>query len=244
MQLWHALIVKRYFAADKNVEHNAKAPHVNLRASILLRLQEFWGCKVETAAERLEEVSRAKQVRKSKVDDLDITSLTDEYVLDLQVSMHNAIAVTVVQSAGDLAAEFPGLLFLEPAVADNVVQHLTTVDILEQHVPVVIRSHDVAHATDVGMVGKGHNGSLSRCADFLAVICPFALGSRTVLPIGRPARHDLDSNLFSGLLVPSKFHLSHAASSNRLAKLPVARLGVYCCSPPHVLGVRRSAIVG
>jgi len=60
--------------------------------------------------------------------------------------------MAVVERAGNLTTEFPGLLLLEPAMGDDVVKHLPTVDIFEKHVPMIISSLHVAHATDERMV--------------------------------------------------------------------------------------------
>ena len=46
-------------------------------------------------------------------------------------------------------------------MGDDVVEHLAAVDILEEHVPVVVGPHDVSHATDVRMIEEGDNGRLS-----------------------------------------------------------------------------------
>lgn len=65
--------------------------------------------------------------------------------------MDDAVSVTIVESTGDLSAELACLLLLEFAVGDDVVEHLTTVDILKQHVPVVVCTDDIAQATDMGV---------------------------------------------------------------------------------------------
>lgn len=93
-----------------------------------------------------------KEVAESEVDDLNISRLAYEYVLNLQISVNNAVPVTIIQRARYLTTELPGLLLLKLTVGNNVVQHLPTVNVFEQHVPVVTRTHDIAHATNVWVV--------------------------------------------------------------------------------------------
>jgi len=238
MQLGHALVVEWYFAAYKNVEHDAKTPHVNFRPSVLLRLQKLWCSKVQTATECLQMVSRAEQVRQSKVDDFDIASLADEDVFNLQVSVHNAVAVAIIQSTGDLSAKLPRLLLLEPTMTDDVVEHLASINILEKHVPVVVCPDNIAHAANIRMIGQRNNRRLSCRADFLAVFCSFALCRRAVLSIIRPSGYDLHSDLFSSLFIPRKLHFSHTASADSFAKLPMSGLSVESCPPPEILAGR------
>ena len=73
----------------------------------------------------------SKQVAQTEINDFNITSLADEDVLDLEIAVDDAIAMAVVESTGDLAAELASLLLLKFAVGDDVVEHLATVDIFE-----------------------------------------------------------------------------------------------------------------
>jgi hypothetical protein len=131
MQLWHALIVKRHFTTHQDVKNNTKTPNIHFWSCVLLGLQEFWGSKVKASAKRLELASRREQIAEAKIDDFDVASLADEDVLNLEVTVDNAIAVTVVQRTGNLSGKFAGLLLLETAVRDDVVKHLATVDEFE-----------------------------------------------------------------------------------------------------------------
>lgn len=94
-------------------------------------------------------VTRGEEVAEAEVNDLDVTGLADEYVLNLEISVDNAVAMAVVESARDLSAELPGLLLLKLAVRDDIVEHLAAVDVLEEHVPMVVGSDDIAQAADV-----------------------------------------------------------------------------------------------
>ena len=60
--------------------------------------------------------------------------------------------MAVIERAGNLTTEFSGLLLLESAMRDDVVKHLPTIDIFEQHIPVIFGSLHVAHTTDKWMI--------------------------------------------------------------------------------------------
>jgi hypothetical protein len=116
--------------------------------------------------------------------------------------------MTVIQRAGDLTGKLAGLLLLETAVGDDVVEHLAAIDKLEQHVPVVVCAHDVSHAADVRVVEQADNGGFSGRADFFGVVCPLAVGGALVLVL-RLSGYNLDGHL-------------HAVS-HRLACAPMGR---------------------
>lgn len=109
--------------------------------------------------------------------------------------MDNAVAVAIVEGTRNLTAELAGLLLLELAVRDDVVEHLTTVDILEEHVPVVICPHNVSHAANVGVVEEGDDGSLASCSDLFGLVSSLLIGAALVAIIGGTARNDLAGDL-------------------------------------------------
>lgn len=148
----HALIVKRYLSTNEYIEHNAKAPHVDFGAGIGPGLQQLRRGKIKTSAESLQMAARCEEIAQAKVNDFDITSLADEYVLDLQVSMHDAVSMTIVQGTGDLTTKLSSLLLLELPVRDDIVKHLTAIYVFKQHVPMVICSDNIAQAANVRMV--------------------------------------------------------------------------------------------
>jgi hypothetical protein len=45
------------------------------------------------------------------------------------------------------------LLLLQFAVRNDVVQHLTSIDIFKEHVPVVRGSHDISHPANIRVTG-------------------------------------------------------------------------------------------
>lgn len=80
--------------------------------------------------------------------------------------MYYTVPVAVIERACNLSTKLPGLLFLQPAVRDDVVKHLASVDVLEQHIPVIIGADNVSHRTDVRMVEQCNNSRFP-CSPYL-----------------------------------------------------------------------------
>jgi hypothetical protein len=118
----------------------------------LPRLEQFRCSKVQASAKRFQQCLRREEVAQPEIDDLDVASLADENILNLQIPMHDTISVTVIQRAGDLASKLPGLLLLQPAMGDDVIEHLAAIDIFEEHIPMIIRSLHIAHAANERMI--------------------------------------------------------------------------------------------
>jgi len=52
-------------------------------------------------------------------------------------------------------------------MANDIIEHLSTVDILKDHVVVVLVDDHLSHAADVGVVEEHGEGSLSESANLL-----------------------------------------------------------------------------
>lgn len=152
MERRHALIVKGYFSADKHIQHDTKTPHVDFGTGVGPGLQQLRRSKIKTSTESLEVTAWGKEIAQAKVNDFDVAGLADEYILNLEIPMNDAVSVTIVQSTGDLTTKLPSLLLLELPVGDDIVKHLTAIDIFKQHVPVVVCSDDIAQAANVRVV--------------------------------------------------------------------------------------------
>ena len=194
MQLWHTLIIERNFAAHQDIENDAETPDIDLWSGVLLRLQQLWSGEIQATTERLQLASGRKKIAQTKIDDLNVASLADKDVLDLQIMMNDAVPMAVVQRTGDLTGELAGLFLLETSVRDDVVEHLSSVYEFEEHVPMVICAHDIPHATNVGVVEQTDNSSFPCSSNFLGVVGSFAVGSALVVVLGL-SRHYLHSHL-------------------------------------------------
>lgn len=169
------MVVEGDFAAHQNIDDDSEAPYVHLGAGVRLCLQQLGGGEIQAAAEGLETVTAgAEEVAQTKVDNLDVVVLADQYVLDLQVSVHDAVPMAVVDGARDLTGEASGVLLLELAMRDDVIKHLTTVHILEEHIPVPSRPDVVAESTDVGVVQHVDESRLARIPDLSGLVGGFS----------------------------------------------------------------------
>ena len=137
-----------------------------------------------------------KEVAQAKVDNLDVAILADEDVFNLQVAVNYAVAVAVVEGAGNLATKLARLLFLELAVRDDVVEHLATVDVLKEHVPVVICAHNITQAADVRVIEEGDYSCFAGGSNLLGLIGALFVGSILVAVFGRTTRDNFTGNLF------------------------------------------------
>lgn len=81
----HGLIVEWHFATDQHVENDAKAPHVDFGPSVDFGVQQLWRSKIQRPAEGGKVRMGRVQIRQAEVDNLDVSSFTDENVLDFQV---------------------------------------------------------------------------------------------------------------------------------------------------------------
>jgi len=175
MQLRHTLVVERYLATDKDIQNNAKTPDINFRAGISFCLQKLRCSEVKRTTESLEKALGRKGVAQAKVDNLDIASLADKNVFNFEITVDNAVAVAVVECTGNLATKLTRLLLLQATVRDDVVKHLTTVDVFKQHVPVVIGAHDISHTADVGVIDQSDNSGFTGGTHFFGMIGSFAI---------------------------------------------------------------------
>jgi len=60
--------------------------------------------------------SWSKEIAQAKINDLDVACLTDQDILNLQISMDYAVSMAIVQGARNLSAELPGLLLLQSSM--------------------------------------------------------------------------------------------------------------------------------
>lgn len=137
----HILIIEGHLAANQNEKDHTETPDINLRTSIRFGLEKFGGSKVKTTAVRLQLsiLVRREEIAKAEIDNLDVSRFADQDVFDLEITVDNAVAVAVIDSARYLSCELSSLFFLELPVGDDVVQHLTAVNVFKEHVPMPSR---------------------------------------------------------------------------------------------------------
>ena len=122
---------------------------------------------------------------------------------DELTSVNNIVLVTVIKCTTNLPREFACDPLAQTTVTDDVVKHLATVDVLEDHVIVVLVNDHLAHAAYVRMVEEHGEGRFSECASLFGSILGGLLGRRlrvggccdTAGTLRSDAWEDLDSEL-------------------------------------------------
>jgi hypothetical protein len=112
MQGGHALVIKRHLSTDQDIQHDTKTPDIYFRPRIRPSLQKFWCSKVQAPTEGLQMALGGKQIAQAEINDLDVSSLADQDVLNLEVSVYDAIPMAIVERARNLPAELSSLLLL------------------------------------------------------------------------------------------------------------------------------------
>jgi hypothetical protein len=62
------------------------------------------------------------------------------------------IPMAIIQRTPDLPRKLPGNALSQPPMADDIIQHLPTIDVLEDHVVMMLVHDHLTHAADVGMM--------------------------------------------------------------------------------------------
>lgn len=67
-------------------------------------------------------------------------------------SVNDAVPMAVLERTTDLSCEFSGCPLAKTSMADDVVEHLSTVDVFKDHIIVVRMNDHLSHTADVRMV--------------------------------------------------------------------------------------------
>jgi len=70
----------------------------------------------------------------------------------IHTSVNNAVKMTIFQSRPYLPCKFPCYTFSQPSMTDYVVQHLPSINILEDHVVVVLMNDELSHAAYIRVI--------------------------------------------------------------------------------------------
>ena len=95
-----------------------------------------------------------------------------------RTTVNDIIFMTVIQCTPNLPRKLPRHSLPESAMADDVVQHLPPVHVLENHIVVVLVDDHFAHAANIRMVKEHRKRSLTQRPDLLRRILRRLLGCR------------------------------------------------------------------
>src|SRR5277367_1473366 len=90
--------------------------------------------------------------------------------------------MTIVQGTENLSGKLSSVLFPKLSMANDVIEHLSAVDIFEEEVEMTLCDDDVSHSTNVWMPKQSDDCGLADCPNLSvfvfgssASICPFRL---------------------------------------------------------------------
>ena len=84
--------------------------------------------------------------------------------------MNDVVEMAIFQCTANLSRKFSRYAFPQSTVTDDIVQHLTSIDILENHIIVMLMDYHFTHTTYVGMIEKHGKGSFANSPNFLGGI--------------------------------------------------------------------------
>jgi hypothetical protein len=96
------------------------------RALILLSLEHFRGGITGRSAEGLHKGAPLEFTSEAKVTELDATTLVEENILQLEVTMNDAFVVEICDGETELTEQQPGLVFAESPFLDQIIEQLST----------------------------------------------------------------------------------------------------------------------
>ena len=83
--------------------------------------------------------------------------------------MDDVVLVAVLQRTPDLPRKLPGDPFTESSMGDDIIEHLPTRDVLEDHVVVMLVDDHLPHPTDVRVVEEHTERGFPNRTDFLGM---------------------------------------------------------------------------
>jgi hypothetical protein len=138
-KLVHVRVVKGKTGTETGIQNDAHAPYIYCcaRVAVGLAVNKF-GCSIVRASAGGSELVRWTLLygRHAKVSNFDLTSLGEENILRLEISMANVERVAIVKCANDLSEIEYGFWLREAAHSIDVVKEITVLNELEDEVTV------------------------------------------------------------------------------------------------------------
>lgn len=87
-----------------------------------------------------------------------------------RTTVDDIVLMAIIQRTSDLPCKLACNPFPEPSVADDVIQHLPTVDIFEYHIVVVLVHNHLSHSADIWVMKKHGQCGFTEGTNFLGRI--------------------------------------------------------------------------
>lgn len=117
-------VFKRQKAREHRKQDHSRGPHINATPVVQLALDHLGSGVAWRSTSSLESLSLLVGVGQAKVNQLQILLVVEQEIFRLQISVHNAQLVQVLDRALDLLEEFASLFFLKLLLFDDVVEQL------------------------------------------------------------------------------------------------------------------------
>mmetsp|Transcript_11159 Transcript_11159/g.19710 ORF Transcript_11159/g.19710 Transcript_11159/m.19710 type:complete len:502 (+) Transcript_11159:103-1608(+) len=194
------LVVERRITAQQDVQNHTQRPHIH-RCAVKLVEQDF-GRDIRRCAALLRKIKTFRRRCETKVHNLHVrivVRIGHEKVLGLEVSVHDLVAVHVVERIQQHFHQITRLLLGVEGLLHDTVKEFTAIDLLQHEVKVTRLLEEVQSADNVGVV-QG--------------LQQLHLGADGLLRLGvqRSTRHDLDRDL-------QVVHLGHRGLDHGIASL-------------------------
>lgn len=81
--------------------------------------------------------------------------------------MDDIIFMTIIQGTPNLPRKLSSDSLSKSTMADDIIEHLTSIDILENHVVMMLMNDHLSHTTYVGMIEEHRKSGFTYCSNFL-----------------------------------------------------------------------------
>lgn len=205
IQLLRVLVLERQIAADHGVQDDSAGPNVGAESEVPLALDHLGRGVARTAAGGLEALAMLVEVGQTEINELDRVVVVQQQVLWLEITMHNAKLVNILDSADDLLIHLGSLVLLKSPILHDVLKQLTARAILHDEVQVVMVLNHLVQLDNLRVTHLLQDGDLT--------IDP--LNVRMVLDL--VLFENLDSYFVAGHYVRTLLHFTEGTLSLCLA---------------------------
>jgi hypothetical protein len=84
--------------------------------------------------------------------------------------MNDVVEMAILQRTPNLPRKLSRHPFPQSTMADDIVQHLTSIDVLENHIIVMLMDDHLSHAAYVGVIEKHGKASFTKSSNLLGGI--------------------------------------------------------------------------
>jgi len=175
VQLGSRLVFEGQVARDHGEQNDTAGPDVHARAIVLQAVDHFRRRVTGRSARCLQHLVLLVGVAEAEIDQSNVFLVVQQQVLRLQISVHDAELVQILDSTNDLLEELAGFCLLKLLLLDDVVEELATADELHDQEELLGRLDDFEKLDDVGVADQLEDVDLARHSLHICIPRNFAL---------------------------------------------------------------------